>query len=126
MCEYCKLPDFLGFAAFEVDHIIARAHQGSSNLDNLAWACLFCNVKKGPNIASIDPATGKTIRLFHPRRNRWSSHFRLSEGLVIAKTSAGRATLSLLQMNQPQTFSLRRALEQVDSKYALRASMRCM
>ncbi len=125
LCEYCKLPDSLGFARFEVDHIIAKAHHGTSVLDNLAGACLFCNLKKGPNIASIDPANGKMVRLFHPRQHRWSLHFRLSEGLIIARTAAGRVTLSLLNMNQSQTFGLRRVLEEVDCQYAVRVAQRC-
>jgi hypothetical protein len=125
MCEYCKLPDFLGFADFEVDHIIAKAHLGGDQLDNLAWSCLLCNVNKGPNLASIDPRSGKVAKLFHPRRNRWRSHFRFSEGLIIPQTASGRATLFLLKMNSPQTFSVRRALEQTDPLYGRRIVQLC-
>jgi hypothetical protein len=125
MCEYCKLPDFLSFADFEIDHVISRVHGGDSRLENLAWSCLICNLNKGPNLASIDSDTGNVTKLFHPRRNRWSSHFCLSEGLIIPKTAAGRATLSLLKMNLPQTFSLRRAFEQSDSGYTERVVLRC-
>jgi hypothetical protein len=126
LCEYCKLPDSLGFANFEVDHIIARAHGGGSLLDNLAWSCLYCNLNKGSNLSSVDPKTGKIANLFHPRRNRWSLHFHLSEGLIIPQTAAARATLSLLKMNLPQTFILRRAIEQLDSTYAQRVVQRCV
>jgi 5-methylcytosine-specific restriction endonuclease McrA len=93
MCEYCKLPDWLAFADFEVDHVIAKAHRGNSELDNLAWSCLLCNVNKGPNLSSIDPDTGKVTILFHPRHNEWRNHFRLSEGLIIPRTASGRATV---------------------------------
>lgn len=55
MCEYCKLPDSLGFADFEVDHVIAKAHLGSSELENLAWSCLFCNLNKCQGVQSSDP-----------------------------------------------------------------------
>jgi hypothetical protein len=120
MCEYCKLPDFLAFASFEVDHIIAKAHSGGSELENLAWACPLCNLHKGPNLTSIDPDTRKIRKLFHPRQNRWSTHFRLSEGLIIPRTGSARATIALLKMNLPQTFGLRRALEQADPDYAAR------
>jgi hypothetical protein len=126
ICEYCKLPDYLGFADFEIDHIIARAHGGSSLLDNLAWSCLCCNLNKGSNLSSVDAKTGRITNLFHPRRNRWSLHFRLSEGLIIPQTAAARATLSLLKMNLPQTFMLRRALEQLDSTYARRVVQQCV
>jgi hypothetical protein len=107
MCEYCKLPEALGFAAFEVDHIVAKAYLGSSDYDNLAWSCVLCNLNKGPNLTSVDPVSGKVTKLYHPRKNRWSRHFRLSEGLIVPKTSAGRATISLLKMNLAQTFALR-------------------
>jgi hypothetical protein len=89
MCEYCKLPDSLAFADFEIDHVIARAHGGSSAIGNLAWSCLLCNMNEGPNLASIDNATGNVSKLFHPRLNRWSFHLRLSEGLIIPRTAAG-------------------------------------
>jgi hypothetical protein len=128
MCEYCKLPDWLAFADFEIDYIIARVHEGTSGLDNLAWSCITCNtfnLNEGPNLASVDATTGKVTKLFHPLLNRWSSHFRLSEGLLIPKTAAGRATLSLLRMNLPQSFSLRRAVEQSDATYAGRVLLRC-
>jgi len=69
MCEYCKLPDSLAFASFEVDHIIARAHLCSSGLENPAWACLLCNLHKSPNLASIDPDTGKYVNYFIPVKN---------------------------------------------------------
>jgi len=125
MCEYCKLPDFLGFADFEIDHIIAKAHLGSDQLDNLAWSCLLCNVTKGPNLASIDPQGKRVTKLFHPRRNRWSFHFHLSEGLIIPQSASGRATVFLLEMNNPQTFSVRRAIEQTDESYARRVVEPC-
>jgi hypothetical protein len=126
MCEYCKLPDSLGFADFEIDHIIAKAHLGDDQLDNLAWACFLCNVNKGPNIASVDPEAGRVTSLFHPRRNRWSTHFQLSEGLLIPRTAKGRATLFLLKLNAPQTFGLRRTFEQFDPDYANRVVRRCV
>jgi hypothetical protein len=126
MCEYCKLPDSLGFADFEIDHIIARAHRGGDELENLAWSCLSCNLYKGPNLASVDPQTGLIVNLFNPRRNVWNSHFRLSEGLILPRTAKGRATLVLLRINAPQTFMLRRAFEEVDPEYRKRVTRRCV
>ena len=70
-CEYCRLPDFAFESEdFHVEHIIARKHGGSDGDDNLAWACIFCNLYKGPNLASFDPDTGELTRLFHPRTDR--------------------------------------------------------
>jgi hypothetical protein len=56
---------------FHVEHIIARKHGGLDGDDNLAWACIFCNLYKGPNLSSFDPDSGELTRLFHPRRDRW-------------------------------------------------------
>src|SRR5580692_12396034 len=43
---------------FHIEHIIARQHGGSTGLDNLAFACWTCNLKKGPNLSGIDPVAG--------------------------------------------------------------------
>ena len=59
------------------DHITAVQHGGRPAADNLALACCDCNLLKGPNIASVDPESGRMVRLFHPRRDKWAEHFRL-------------------------------------------------
>jgi len=77
-CEYCHLPDLsMDLEDFHVEHVIARKHGGKTREDNLAWACIFCNLYKGPNLAGLDPDTGRLTRLFNPRLDRWSTHFRL-------------------------------------------------
>jgi hypothetical protein len=75
-CEYCRLPQAASGVPFEIDHIIARQHRGRTTASNLAVSCAYCNGHKGPNLTGIDPATGKLTRLFHPRRHKWSHHFR--------------------------------------------------
>jgi 5-methylcytosine-specific restriction endonuclease McrA len=73
-CEYCLIhEDEAGFP-HQVDHIVSRKHGGSSTLDNLAYACVVCNRHKGSDVASIDPRTGETVRLFDPRRDHWAEH----------------------------------------------------
>ena len=67
--------------------------------DNLAWACIFCNLYKGPNLASLDPETGALTRLFHPRRDRWDDHFRQDGASIVGLTAVGRTTCWLLEMN---------------------------
>jgi hypothetical protein len=54
---------------------MAEKHGSSTGESNLAWACFSCNLHKGPNIAGIDPATGKLTWLFHPRQDAWEQHF---------------------------------------------------
>ena len=104
----CRLPDAaLEPEDFHVEHIIARRHGGPDNDDNLAWACIFCNLYKGPNLSSFDPDTGALTRLFHPRRDRWEEHFRLEGALMVGLTPVGRTTCWLLEMNSEILTSLR-------------------
>src|SRR5436305_7315925 len=75
-CEYCQLPQSAYRLPFQIDHVIARQHGGARKLSNLALACPRCNRNKGPNISGIDKSTQELMRLFHPRRDRWTEHFR--------------------------------------------------
>ena len=98
-CEYCLLPQFALPLPFQIDHIIATQHEGDSDPSNLALACPHCNRHKGPNIAGLDPVTGQLVRLFHPRLDRLSDHFRLEGPRIAGKTPAGRTTVRVLEMN---------------------------
>jgi 5-methylcytosine-specific restriction endonuclease McrA len=60
----------------EADHVIAEKHGGATSLENLAWACFYCNRFNGSDFASVDPASQKIVFLFHPREQRWNRHFR--------------------------------------------------
>lgn len=45
-CEYCGLPEDLSpLASLHVEHIRPRKHGGTDELDNLALACIDCNVQ---------------------------------------------------------------------------------
>lgn len=71
-CEYCKLEQkHSPIAALQIDHIVPRKHGGSDDLDNLALACIDCNLAKSTNIAGLDPITGQLTALFHPRKDNW-------------------------------------------------------
>lgn len=96
--------------AFELEHIISRQHGGQTVAGNLAVACFTCNHHKGPNIAGIDPKTGKKAWLFHPRRHKWARHFRWHGALLVGRTSIGRATISVLAINRPLRIQLRQQL----------------
>ena len=113
-CEYCHLPDSVGGFPFHLEHIIARKHRGSSDLVNLAWACMLCNSAKGSDIASLDHATGRLVRLFNPRTHDWDRHFKIEAGLVVGKTVTGRVTVELLQMNSDEQIEVRLALAEGD------------
>jgi hypothetical protein len=109
-CEYCRKPEAVSTYPHHVEHIIARKHGGSSDLENLAWACFQCNVSKGSDIASYDIETRELTPFFNPRQQDWYDHFDLVEAEIIGKTPVGRVTVRLLQMNHPEEIEVRRQL----------------
>ena len=110
-CEYCLIHDDDAGFPHQVDHVISRKHGGSSTADNLAYACVFCNRRKGSDIASIDPETGRAIPLFNPRHDRWSDHFQIEAEFIKPLTAVGSATIQLLRLNTSERLSERRLLQ---------------
>jgi len=45
-CEYCQLPESAFEVSFHIEPIIARQHDGSDELENLALSCDRCNLYK--------------------------------------------------------------------------------
>lgn len=115
-CEYCRLREVHDPRArryrFHVEHVIARQHGGSDDDANLALACHYCNLRKGPNLSGLDPdGDGETlVPLFHPRRDVWSNHFRHDGAHILGLSPTGRATVWVLQMNGSRRVELREAL----------------
>ncbi|MGA8838268.1 MAG: hypothetical protein WCF74_00100 [Candidatus Sulfotelmatobacter sp.] len=62
------------------------------------------------NIAGVDPDSGEIVRLFHPRRDRWTEHFVWDGPRLEARTPVGRTTVTLLRFNEPEILNLRKAL----------------
>ena len=106
-CEYFQLRQEYCEFAHHLEHIVARQHLAADDLDNLALACHFCNRKKGPNLAGIDPVTNQITVLFHPRRDRWDDHFRWTGPLIEGLSPVGRATVSVLALNDGKRMRLR-------------------
>lgn len=107
-CEYCQARSaWEPFHVYHVEHIIARQHGGGDETENLALSCHHCNLRKGPNLTSLDPDSGRTTELFHPRLHVWAEHFRLSGARIAGLTAAGRTTVFLLDMNAPHRIELR-------------------
>jgi hypothetical protein len=110
-CEYCHLPDeYAPLARFHIEHIIARKHGGSNDLRNLCWSCHRCNLCKSSNLSGIDPASGRLVPLYNPRRQSWKKHFRWRGPIVVGITAVGRATVVVLDMNNAQRIELRHRL----------------
>jgi hypothetical protein len=106
-CEYCGIPqEFVAFK-FQIEHIIAKQHGGPDDAANLALACERCNAYKGTNLSAIDPQTGNIVPLFHPRQDRWHSHFALEGAILVGRSDVGRATIRLLHMNAFHRVALR-------------------
>lgn len=107
-CEYCHLhQDDSPLAALHVEHIIPRVHGGSDELDNLALACIDCNLHKGTNLTGIDPRTNEVTELFHPRRQEWNEHFEWQGIHLVGRTATGRTTIRVLNMNSEDQIALR-------------------
>jgi 5-methylcytosine-specific restriction endonuclease McrA len=109
LCEYCHLQQMLCPEPFELDHIIPRAMEGPTDLNNLCLACPVCNNTKRSRFMAEDPITGRRVRLFNPRGQAWHRHFRWSDdyGMVLGETVVGRATVAALEMNHPRVVQIR-------------------
>ena len=111
VCEYCHLhQDDSPLAALHVEHIIPKVHGGTDDVENLALACIDCNLHKGTNLTGIDPRTGELTSLFHPRRQYWHDHFELQRVYLVGKTAIGRTTIRVLDMNSDDQVALRSSL----------------
>ena len=100
-CEYCLLHQDDTDFAHHVDHVTALKHEGRTEEDNLALACMECNLRKGSDLAAIDPVEGVLAPLFNPRTQLWTEHFTLVGASLVGETPIGRATVALLRMNEP-------------------------
>jgi hypothetical protein len=109
-CGYCRTPQAYVPWPLEIDHIIPRARKGSDAEDNLWLSCRACNLFKGQQTHGRDPLTGRRVRLFHPRRQRWRRHFQWSPDgtMILGRTATGRATVVALHLNNLVAVTVRR------------------
>lgn len=108
-CEYCQLhQDESDYLAFHVEHVIAKQHGGSDDLDNLSFACSECNWAKGPNLAGL--LDGVIIPLFNPRKQNWKRHFVWKGSRLIGRTRTGKVTVHVLNINDATRVLLRQCL----------------
>ncbi|MCA9950233.1 MAG: HNH endonuclease [Anaerolineales bacterium] len=111
-CEYCLLSQEHSIKKHEPDHIIPRKHGGEDVDDNLAWSCFHCNRYKGSEVGAYDIETGQLMPLFNPRKQNWYEHFVIESGKILARTSIGRVTILILQLNRPNRIEVRKILQQ--------------
>jgi hypothetical protein len=114
-CGYCQTPESIAGFRLTIEHIVPKAKGGKTIEVNLWLACHACNEFKAARIQGRDLTTGKTVRLFNPRRQVWSNHFSWSEDgtEVIGLTPSGRATVITLQLNRPEIVAARSLWVQV-------------
>jgi hypothetical protein len=106
-CEYCGLSQARQEATYHLDHIVPVTAGGQTTAENLALACVSCSLRKAARQTVIDPQTGEEVPIYHPRRERWSVHFRWEGVRVIGQTATRRATVAALDMNRPLMLAIR-------------------
>jgi hypothetical protein len=87
---------------------------------NITWArpkqrifallVLRATATKGRMSPGFDPRTRKIVPLFHPRRHKWSRHFRWEGPVLVGRTPSGRATVITLKFNLEHRVDLRQGL----------------
>jgi hypothetical protein len=109
-CEYCQMQAILSHDPFSAEHILPIAKGGLDELENLAWACLGCNLFKSITTHVFDLITGDLVALYNPRTQKWSDHFEWTEGftLILGLTPTGRATIMRLKLNRLGLVNLRK------------------
>ncbi|MCU0468054.1 MAG: HNH endonuclease [Arcicella sp.] len=111
-CEYCQCPSDFSTELFSIEHIIPRSKNGSDELDNLAYACIGCNIYKSDKTEFVDVVSQSLSNLYNPRTMNWADHFVWDESstVILGKTAIGRATIEALKLNRRPVKNLRRAL----------------
>jgi hypothetical protein len=109
-CEYCLVSQLTDAGLHQIDHPIALKHGGQTVSENLALACVDCNLHKGSDLATIDWESEELIPLFNPRKQHWRDHFQLEGAQIAGITAMGQATLRLLRLNDPERIEYRQVL----------------
>jgi hypothetical protein len=110
-CEYCRLrQEHYSLWRHQIEHVIPVKHGGNDDLDNLALACIRCNLGKSSNLAGIDKNTGEMVRLYNPRTDEWQEHFEFFGAHIEGTSSIGRVSVDVLNMNERERLQLRREL----------------
>jgi HNH endonuclease len=110
-CGYCLARQEYVLGQLEIEHIVPRARGGTNDEDNLWLSCSLCNTFKGAPTHGTDPASGRPVPLFNPRRQRWDEHFEWGDGglHIVGISECGRATVLVLRLNNAIAIAVRRA-----------------
>lgn len=110
LCEYCNAVQAFYPERFQIDHVIAQQHRGTTSFENLALCCIECNHRKGPNLSGIDPVSSNRADLYDPRNDAWNDHFIWCGPLLVGLTAKGRATIAVLDINRVPRVIVRETL----------------
>ena len=110
-CGYCRSLQKYVLGILEIEHIIPKALGGSDDEENLWLACRLCNNYKGTQTQATDPLANSKVKLFNPRKQKWSRHFAWTDDgtNIIGITACGRATTIALQLNNIYAVTVRQA-----------------
>ena len=108
-CEYCRIEEATTGHEFTLDHVVPESRGGPTTLENVAYACVGCNVRKSNKTHAPDPIDGEIAPLYNPRMQRWSDHFCWSNDsrLILGLTPTGRASVVALSLNRPLLITYR-------------------
>lgn len=112
LCEYCLIHEADTWLGCQVDHVISEKHGGQTSADNLAYACVYCNRRKGTDLGSITKG-GNFVRFFNPRIDLWRDHFWISGARIEALTDIGEVTVRILDLNSFERILEREALRPI-------------
>jgi hypothetical protein len=110
-CGYCQSLQKYVMGILEIEHIMPKSAGGLDEEDNLWLACRPCNSYKGTQFQARDPMTKRNVKLFNPRKQKWSRHFEwINNGThILGITATGRATVLALQLNNSYSVIVRKA-----------------
>ncbi len=111
-CEYCKSQDKYSPNPFTIDHVLPESFDGTSDFDNLAYACFLCNRLKSNKLKVYDVISEKWVTLFNPRKENWNEHFAWNKETtkIIGITVTGRCTVKELQLNRLKLIEYRNCI----------------
>ena len=111
-CEYCRIPEDFSPQPFCFEHILPKTTGGKTSKENLALACQGCNAFKATRTEFVDSVTSESVKLFNPRKSKWSGHFAWNEDFteIVGISAHGRVTINALKMNWLGLRNLRRVL----------------
>lgn len=103
-CEYCGLREADIPGRLTLDHYQPSARGGGDSLENLVYACIWCNQRK----QAYWPNHESDKYLWNPRQDASTEHFLLlDDGKLSPLTEVGLFTIQRLKLNRPSLITYR-------------------